>query len=153
MLGTESKSIKKHETFLEKTTSFLHPHHYQCLIAKRLLSQLYGMKSGYEHHELSENRLQRKINLCNELLGVIEKIDKGYSQFRGLTLYELFKAKQTLLMKQSNVEATRDLIEEHRKSLKEILMTCVKCLEIECEGTHPRFVAGMAAEALREVDV
>lgn len=149
LLGTETQSIKKHETFLEKTRMWLHPHHYQSLITKRILSQLYGNSNGHLLHELSENRLQRKISLCNELLEVISKIDKGWSQFRGHTLNQLFLGTQMLLIKQAKVESAMELKKEDQDRLKEILEECIKCLSIERDGTPLKNVCLEAQKNLK----
>lgn len=39
--------------------------------------------------ELNDKCLQRKIDLCNELLEIAEILEPGYSRFRGNLLYDL----------------------------------------------------------------
>ena len=62
---------------------------YQVVITKRLLSQLYGRGEG-GMEKLTDESLARKETLCRDLLVTVSKIDPGFSQFRGLTTWELF---------------------------------------------------------------
>lgn len=39
--------------------------------------------------EISEENLNRKIELCQELLDVADILEPGFSKFRGLLLYDL----------------------------------------------------------------
>jgi hypothetical protein len=52
--------------------------------------------------ELSDKLLERKINLCTELLEVADILDPGASRLRGLLLYDL----QAAMV----VQAKRDLV-------------------------------------------
>ena len=133
-------------------TSVLQCTLFQCLITKRLLSQKYGLSSGHLHHQLSADQLARKITLCQELLAVIGKIDRGLSQFRGLTLFELFSAKQTLCMRKAGCDSPAGLGQEDKKCLKQLLTVCYKCLHIERDNSHPKYVALLALEALRIIN-
>jgi len=51
--------------------------------------------------ELTDKLLERKINLCTELLAVADVLEPGASRLRGLLLYDLQAAKV--------VQAKRDL--------------------------------------------
>jgi hypothetical protein len=54
--------------------------------------------------ELTDKLLERKINLCTELLAVADILEPGASRLRGLLLYDLQAAKV--------VQAKRDLASE-----------------------------------------
>lgn len=71
------------ELFLEKFRNVLHPTHYLCLGVKLSLSQLYGKIKGYIIHELSDDLLVRKQEICEEILKIFDVIEPGFSRLRG----------------------------------------------------------------------
>ena len=81
MPGVACTEVARHEAWLAATVSMLHPHNYQAVVTKRILSQLYGRGPG-GCEALTDSELLRKISLCRELLHYISFIDAGYSQFR-----------------------------------------------------------------------
>ncbi|KAJ8981911.1 hypothetical protein NQ317_007303 [Molorchus minor] len=79
--------IEAMEAFLSKYRNVLHPTHYLCLGIKVSLSQLYGKINGYLIYELSNKILERKRDVCMEILRVLDVIEPGYTRIRGVTLY------------------------------------------------------------------
>ena len=64
---------------------------------------------------------------------IIEVLDPGFSQFRGLTLYQLFLGEYLLLLQDKlNLE---NILESERKDLRETLELCMRCLSVELENS------------------
>ncbi|XP_971538.2 SET domain-containing protein SmydA-8 [Tribolium castaneum] len=80
------------EEFLERYAEVLHGRNSYCLQVKYALCQIYGSLDGFKFEELSSDLIDRKIELCKELLAVAEVLEPGQSWFRGLLLYDLFEA-------------------------------------------------------------
>ncbi|XP_022900337.2 SET domain-containing protein SmydA-8 [Onthophagus taurus] len=85
----DCNDVKKMEYLLEKYRNVLHPNHYLCLSLKLSLSQLYGKINGFLIHELTDELLERKIEICREILKIFDVLEPGYTRIRGVTLYEL----------------------------------------------------------------
>lgn len=62
------------EDMLGKLLNFLHPNHYLVYSVKHTLVQLYGNEGDTE---LSDNLLNEKLKMCEELIDVTTKIDPG----------------------------------------------------------------------------
>ena len=64
--------------------------HYLCLDVKRLLVQLYGWKEGFKLHELSDEVLKRKIDLCENYVSAYSKVEPSlYTKWRGRIFEEM----------------------------------------------------------------
>lgn len=107
------------EKFLEKYRNVLHPTHYLCLGVKLSLSQLYGKISGYLIHELNDEQLKRKENLCKEILKIFDIIEPGYTRLRGVTLYELHAP--TMVLTTRCFEKCSITKQELKSRLKEVI--------------------------------
>lgn len=79
----DCNDVEGMEKFLEKYRNVLHPTHYLCLGVKLSLSQLYGKITGFIIHELSDDLLIRKQNICKEILKIFDVIEPGFSRLRG----------------------------------------------------------------------
>nr|XP_021189756.2 SET domain-containing protein SmydA-8 [Helicoverpa armigera] len=77
------------EEFIEKYSQTLHPTNHLVVQAKLALVQIYGNYKGYSLTELPNALLQRKLDLCHELLEIADKLEPGWSKFRGTLLLEL----------------------------------------------------------------
>lgn len=71
------------EALIKKYRSVLHPSHALILTVKYSLTQLYGRAVGYLFDDLPDIILERKIELCRQLLKVADVIKPGYSRQRG----------------------------------------------------------------------
>ena len=66
--------VTAHEAFLKKYKAVLHPNHVILIRAKYNLAKMYGRMDGYEANNLSEAMLDRKRQLCEEVLKVRWKV-------------------------------------------------------------------------------
>ncbi|XP_047535658.1 SET domain-containing protein SmydA-8-like [Vanessa atalanta] len=80
---------KVFEEFIDKYKATLHPTNHLVIQAKLALMQIYGNYKGYTLTELPDYLLTRKIDLCHDLLEVADKLEPGWTRFRGTILLEL----------------------------------------------------------------
>ncbi|XP_069699805.1 SET domain-containing protein SmydA-8-like isoform X2 [Periplaneta americana] len=115
------------EGFLEKYKDALHQKNWHMLEVKYALSQMYGNIPGYLLSELSSRQLERKINLCTELLEIADVLDPGASRIRGLLLYDL----QAAMV----VQAKRDLAEDKvtKSAAQDIMVESMTLLQQAAE--------------------
>lgn len=95
LLLNKDTSVEQVEALIAKLKQFLHPNHYHLFALKHSLIQLYGSKVGYETGTLSEEQLHAKIDMCQELLDIVDVIDPNairLSLYTGIVLYELHSA-------------------------------------------------------------
>ena len=105
----EDCGVAAHEAFLKKYGSVLHPNHVILIRAKYSLAKMYGRMAGYEAASLGPDLLDRKRQLCEEVLGVLDTLMPGQvsshwppwsrdpvltpdwlqARMRGVMLYEL----------------------------------------------------------------
>lgn len=75
--------VEGFEAFLHMYRNMLHPNHFLCLSAKYALSQLYGKVDSHLIHKMSLSQLQRKRDICRDILKVFDALEPGYSRLRG----------------------------------------------------------------------
>lgn len=95
LLLNKDTTVAEVETLMEKLRQFLHPNHYHLFALKHSLVQLYGSKPGFETSKLPESQLLRKIDMCQELLDLVDVIDPHairLSLYIGIILYEMHSA-------------------------------------------------------------
>lgn len=152
MDSLDSNDIPSMETFLQKYRNVLHPTHYLCLGVKLSLSQLYGKINGYLIHELSNEQLVRKREICREIIKVFDVIEPGYTRLRGVTLYEMHAPIMILITRQFE---NRSLSKgELRTSLKEVvkyLEEASAILSFEPETSAEGMIGLAAKDALLKI--
>lgn len=77
------------ETLLEKYRNVLHATHYLSVKLKISLSQLYGKVDDCIITELPDEGLERKIEICKELLKIFDVIEPGFTRLRGKNVFVL----------------------------------------------------------------
>lgn len=95
LLLNRDTTVQEVEALIAKLRQFLHPNHYQLFALKHSLVQLYGSKVGYETERLTDDQLHNKIDMCQELLDIVDVIDPHairLSLYIGIVLYELHSA-------------------------------------------------------------
>lgn len=108
------------EDFLYRHRIELHERNTHILQAKYALTQLYGTAPGYSMEELSEKSLQRKVDLCEELLELSNLIDGGWSIFRGNLLIDLEDSVVTQAMRLENPTECEEKLRKAADLLQEI---------------------------------
>ncbi|XP_046990280.1 SET domain-containing protein SmydA-8 [Schistocerca americana] len=82
-------SVEARETLFRKYRSVLHPRHAYMSQMRHSLCQLYGRVDDYLLDDLPDVLLERKVDLCRDLLAVADVVEPGLSRLRGVVLYEL----------------------------------------------------------------
>lgn len=86
---------KNYEELIEKLAHLLHDNHFHLFALKHSLIQMYGHKEGYKLKELPDDLLQQKIQMCEQLLSILDHIDPNTMRltlYTGIVLYELHLA-------------------------------------------------------------
>lgn len=81
--------LEKFEQVFKKYRSVLHPLHFIMTSIRHSLIELYGRIPGYMMQELPDILLERKIELCKDILRVLDVFEPGKSRSRAMLLYEL----------------------------------------------------------------
>ncbi|KAM3965853.1 SET domain-containing protein SmydA-8 [Aphomia sociella] len=82
------KDEKELEEYIRNVSLVLAPNHYLLLDAKQRLAGVLRDVINREPHP-TKKVMRRKIQLCNELLPVIEILTPGISRTKAITMYEL----------------------------------------------------------------
>lgn len=82
-------NIKAQEEFLQECKGVFHPTHYIPIEVKYQLCLAYGRDDGYKLHEMSQQEAHRKLELCQEVLKILNVLTPGMTVVRGNILYEL----------------------------------------------------------------
>jgi len=111
----EKTDVNELRTFLKTTEPYLHKCHYLRCLAKRYLIQSQGENASL------------RAQYCQELLALFDSLDGGYSQSRGLTLFEWIRARLEIDKRKATASQSQlvSMVEEVRK-----------CLQVEVKGSH-----------------
>lgn len=152
-MDMSSERLQECEALLRKYRMILHPNHFIQTSLKQSLIEMYGRVRGYEMVELPDILLERKEELCRQVLGVLNVFEPGLSRARAMLLYELhvplvLLAKSGFIAKVLTIGNLKERIQEAVNILEE----CVSILKFEDpttqEGTLGR-VANKALESLK----
>lgn len=83
--------IQEMERLTKKFKSVLHPRNVYMTSLKHSLIQLYGRAPGYTFDDLPDILLERKIELCRQVLQVVDVVKPGINRFRGKLYYFMTK--------------------------------------------------------------
>ncbi|XP_062133888.1 SET domain-containing protein SmydA-8 isoform X2 [Drosophila sulfurigaster albostrigata] len=147
-----AKRLEEAERLLRKYKSLLHPSHYIATGLRQLLIEMYGRVQGYEMVQLTDQLLERKAQLCREVLKVLDHFEPGLSRARAMNLYE-FHVPLVLLAK-SGFIASRLSGADLRSRLVEaidLLKECVEILQHEDPSSQEGILCGVARQALQQL--
>lgn len=82
-------SVEFLEQSLDECEPLLHPNHFIMINLKNALIDSYGHVRGFLLSQMPEVLLKRKIDLCEELLKILDIFEKGKSRARALMMFEL----------------------------------------------------------------
>lgn len=72
--------VQTWDKLLAEATKLLHPDHFLAMDIKRVIIQLLGSSFSCQLSQLSEQELQKKIDLCHNYLQVYDKVRRNASQ-------------------------------------------------------------------------
>ena len=89
------------EHFLYTQSKVLHPHNYimVTVTVKLKLGCMYGNCPGYNADNLTHPQLERKLQICQDVMDALDKVDPGYNKWRGKVETEMKMAKFTMAKK------------------------------------------------------
>ncbi|KAH8390992.1 hypothetical protein KR215_003341 [Drosophila sulfurigaster] len=147
-----AKRLEEAERLLRKYKSLLHPSHYIATGLRQLLIEMYGRVQGYEMVQLTDQLLERKAQLCREVLKVLDHFEPGLSRARAMNLYELHVP--LVLLAKSGFIASRLSGADLRSRLVEaidLLKECVEILQHEDRSSQEGILCGVARQALQQL--
>ncbi|KFB46177.1 AGAP007779-PA-like protein [Anopheles sinensis] len=128
-LEYDASRLEAYERVFKKFRSVLHPLHFINTSIRHSLIELYGRIPGYEMAELPDILLERKVELCRDILRVLDVFEPGRTRARAMVLYELHAP--LIMLAQSSF--TRGEDRRDGRTLKEQLLEAAQILE-ECGG-------------------
>lgn len=147
-----AEAVEYREKLWKKYKSVLHPKHAFLTSLRCSLSQLYGRAEGYVMEDLPDILLERKIELCKDILSVADVVEPGYSRLRGMTLYELHApvmlfARSQWRYGEIDDKKLRVKLEEAEKYLKE----AVEILKTEPPTSPEGMIASIGEQSLQQL--
>ncbi|KRT79705.1 SET domain-containing protein [Oryctes borbonicus] len=148
----DSNDVESMEKFLDKYRNVLHPTHFLCLGVKLSLSQLYGKITGYLLHELPDDLLYRKMEICREILKIFDVVEPGLTKIRGVTLYELHAPLMILTSRQfENQSISKSILKQRLKEVVRYLEETSHILSYEPENSSEGIMGKAANDALLKI--
>jgi len=144
--------IQELERLMKKYKSVLHPRNVYMMSLRHSLVQLYGRAPGYTFADLPDILLERKIELCRQVLETTDVVKPGLNRFRGLILYELHVP--IMLYNRNRYEYGEINKEEFKKIMYEvvkILEEALKILSLEDPSTPEGMIAVVGVESLEQL--
>jgi hypothetical protein len=112
-----AERLEQYERLFRKFRNVLHPRHFIPTNIRHSLIEMYGRISGYEMQELSVGLLERKVDLCREVLKVLDTFEAGKSRARAMIMYELHAPLVLLAKLADHAAAASDRVREARALL------------------------------------
>lgn len=116
-----SDNVTKHEAWLKVATRILHPNHVLIVNVKQRLLHLYGSC-------LDQTSVNRKLELSEHVMSVMDKLDPGITAWRAKILYDITRFK--LVSSLQELQSRKLRPEEVVRKLSE----CVLSLEEAVSG-------------------
>ena len=85
--------IEHMENFLDMQSKLLHPFNYIMVTVKLKLGCMYGNCPPYSAETLPRPLMERKLQVCLDVMDALDHIDPGYSKWRGKIETELSMAR------------------------------------------------------------
>lgn len=144
--------LQEMELLMKKYRSVLHPCHFVQTALRQNLIEMYGRVEGYEMVELPDVLLERKEELCRQVLRVLNVLEPGLSRARATILYELH-VPIVLLAKSGFIAGVLDGEKLKDKLLETIgiLKECVDILQYEDSQSHEGVLGLIAKQAMEQL--
>jgi len=141
----ETDITQLYEAFLESQKLTLHSGHFFNFQAKMLL--MFANANA-----VTNSALARKAEICKDIIETLDKLKLGYTEIRGLALYEL--CVPSLVLLQGKFDAGSISRNEFKEGLDDIiknLETSIECLEVEERGTYRKLISERATHILNNI--
>lgn len=140
------------EKLYKKYRSILHPLHFIKTSIRHSLIELYGRVPGYEMPELPDILLERKIELCRDILWVLNIFEPGKTRSRAMILYELH-APIVMLAQSQYRQGVLDgnPLKEKLSEAALMLQECSSILEWEDPYSPEGILANVAKQSMEQL--
>lgn len=131
-LPNQLERVCTYERLLNKFKDTLHPNHYIMIDIQQMLIYAYGHLEKLEYDNLSTHIIEHKVNMCTNILNILDKFEPGATRFRALILYELYMPE--LLLAKRSFDSRHISQEEYVKCVNRVidnLKTCDMILQDE----------------------
>jgi len=146
--------LEETEKLLRKYRSVLHPFHFINTSLKQSLIEMYGRVDGYEMVDLPDILLERKEEMCRQVLKVLDVFEPGLSRTRAMMLYE--RHVPIVLLAKSGFIAetlTGDGLKNKLQEAVDILKECYEILQYEDPQSQEGILGGIAKQALEQLQL
>merc|ERR1719154_153239 len=75
--------IEHMENFLHSKSTLLHPFNYIMITVKQKLAYVYGNCPPYSKETLPRPLMERKLQVCLDVIRALNQVDPGYNKWRG----------------------------------------------------------------------
>lgn len=149
-LETSTENIKSCEQVMQKYLKVLHPNHYLIVSIRENLIDMYGwqLTKKTDNEFLIAECLERKIELCRDVLKVIDVVQPGLNRGRATTLYEIYTSMGALLKRNWSSMPNRD---EYISEMKRLLDDCLLVFEWEDESSLEYYLAQMCRKIAQDL--
>ncbi|XP_055638361.1 SET domain-containing protein SmydA-8-like [Toxorhynchites rutilus septentrionalis] len=141
--------LENFERVFKKYKSVLHPLHFINTSIRHSLIELYGRIPGYEMQELPDILLERKVDLCRDIMKVLNVFEPGKSRARAMILYEIH-APLVLLAQSAYTRGNLAGVplKEELKKAAALLEECGGILEWEDPSSPEGILANVVKQSL-----
>lgn len=149
-LETSTENIRSCEDVMKKYLKILHSNHYLILSLRENLIDMYGwqLTNKTDNEFVIAECLERKIELCKEVLKVLDVIQPGLNRGRAMTIYEIFTSMGAILKRNWNsVPNRKEYIDEAKRYLNE----CLLVFEWEDEASLEFYLAQMCRKIAQDL--
>eukprot|EP00092_Neocalanus_flemingeri_P000460 GFUD01000489.1.p1 GENE.GFUD01000489.1~~GFUD01000489.1.p1 ORF type:complete len:526 (+),score=117.42 GFUD01000489.1:104-1681(+) len=141
----EMDSVQLYEDFLESQKSTLHSGHFLNMQAK--LNLMFAFTNA-----VTETELERKLEVCRDVIDMLDTLKLGYIEVRGLALYDLCVPSLVLLKGKFDAGIiSREQFKDGLDTVTKNLESSIECLEVEEKGTYRKLIAERATHILHNV--
>jgi len=120
---------------------------------KARLTKAYGSEDGFLRHQMDLEDVQRKLELCEEVMAVVGALDPGQTDWRGSLLYEKNWPAMTLLQYQySKHTISKKIFKKSIKNLLGQLETAKRSLDIEDTDSFEKQISQKIGLAIRSME-
>lgn len=131
------------EQRLKKYEKMLHPNHFLTISLKECLIEKYGSMLSNQGEEFNLQHMDRKIQLCYDVLRVLDVLQPGLNRTRAMLLYEIYIAKMTLIKKNWDTLSDRDV---ELATATKLLQECLTVFEWEDDSSLEQYLARMCKQ-------
>lgn len=117
MMEIGENESEKYERLLEEYEKIFHKQHFQILLLKKYLAE--SMKGA-----LSIDKIRKKVDLLTEYIKIFEKVDKGYTKWKGVFLVQI--SKMNIFLADQNLRS----LDINQQNFLSCLKSCVENLEV-----------------------